>query len=692
MSQDDTVISSQLCSSCSSIDFRKAFALSSSEIGPRGVTITATRKEIQADCMLCSCVVTRMFSDIDTNDRVSAIRTIGYHLRALDSRNVCKRPLIFHFRGLRKSDIVIVIVRGHSDLAPGDKQLLEAISLGTILPLAQATFPPFSKDLSYHHYRGRVVSNLHPDYTLFASWIEDCHRPKSSSHVKCRFVRGDMGFQSRVINCWTREIVPLTQDLEYLALSYVWGRVTDDEDSQTSETSGWVPFNAPQTIEDAISVVLGIGKEYLWVDRYCIWQSENRDLQIQNMHEIYRNAVSTIVPVEADSAGSGFSGVSSPRCEQLRFWTNAGQLVFTFPHISYHLSSSIWLTRGWTYQEAFLSRSCMFFTKDQVYFACQSTYQSEAVEQKFSLNNRFQETLEPTLLSYADYLDVERSPTSPERFFSDHINAYTSRSLTFDSDGLNAFEGIIKSGHTKSLWGIVSYCSDLSELGFAVGLAWFGIRDPPGGGPIRRREGFPTWSWVSLVDRIENAVKAVGMRRNVAGSSTFYVEDQNGQRVGVADFYQRISGSGALLYSNLGKALFIEAKIVQVRLLWSKKAGICSVHTSNSLFRNETGRSSSPLRVKGVRALIDDENAGLESNIESHPWSAVLLFWKEGAEFAQSEDYWMLVDEREPIAHRIGLIAPVSQEGLWLGEDMRQERQLIRMEDLEAQNRVIRIE
>lgn len=296
------------------------------------------------------------------------------------------------------------------------------------------------------------------------------------------------------------------------------------------------------------------------------------------------------------------------------------------------------------------------------------------MEQKFTLNNRFQETLEPTLLSYADYLDVHRSPNSPDRFFSEHINAYTSRSLTFDSDGLNAFEGIIKDGHMKSFWGIVGYHSDLSELGFAVGLAWFGIRDPPGGGPIRQREGFPTRSWVSLVDRIETAVEAVGMRRNVAGCSTFYVEVQNGQRVGVADFYRRISGSGALLYSNLRKAIFIEANIIQVRLVWSKKAGICSVHSSKSPFRNGIGQSSTPLRVKGVRALIDDEDAGLELNIESQAWSAVLLFWKEAAEFAQSEEYWMLVDEREPIAHRIGLIAPVPQEGLWLREDVRAER------------------
>ena len=687
MSDDDTLIPGGLCSSCSSIDFKRAFALSFSG-SSRGVAITDTRKEVQLDCSLCSLVFARIFSDIETKDRVTAIRDIGYHFRALDSRNVSERPLNFHFRGLRSSDIVVAIVRGSSDLAPANNQLLEAISVGLILPLSPESFWELKRrDHSYRNYRGRRVSNR-PDYALIASWIDDCCSSRFNTHVKCKFVREDMGFQSRVINCRTRDIVPLTRDLEYLALSYVWGRVTDDKDIQAAENTGWVPW-APRTIEDAISVVLSIGKEYLWVDRYCIWQSENRDLQIQNMHEIYRNAASTIVPVEADSARSDISGVCwAPRCEQPHFWTNAGCLFYTFPHIS----SSVWLTRGWTYQEAFLSRSCIFFTKDQVYFVCRSTYESEAVERRFLSSDQYQETLEPTLLGYADYLDVHRRPNDPDLFFRDHINAYTSRSLTFDSDGLNAFEGIIKFGHTKSVWGIVSYCSDVSELGFAVGLAWFGTRDPPGGGPLRRRACFPTWSWVSLVDRIESAVKAVGKRDNLAGCSTFYVEDTSGQRLGIADFYQSIPGSGALLYSNFGKALFIEANITQVRLVWSKKAGVCSVHTSKSPLPNETGQVSLPLRVEGVRALIDDEEAGHELNIESHAWSAVQLFWKERAEFGQYEEYWMLVDEREPIAHRIGLITPVSQEGLWLNEAMRAERQLIKMEDLEAQRRVIRIE
>ena len=91
------------------------------------------------------------------------------------------------------------------------------------------------------------------------------------------------------------------------------------------------------------------------------------------------------------------------------------------------------------------------------------------------------ETLEPKLLNYADYLDETSRLDIPECFFYDHVRAYTSRSLTLDSDGLNAFEGILKSWDTKSFWGIISYRSsdrkpEHSELGFAVGLAWFGLR------------------------------------------------------------------------------------------------------------------------------------------------------------------------------------------------------------------------
>ena len=418
------------------------------------------------------------------------------------------------------------------------------------------------------------------------------------------------------------------------------------------------------------------------------------------MHEIYRNALSTIVPVEADSAESGFSGVSSPRCNQFRIRTNAGLLVFTFPHISYHLASSAWLTRGWTYQEAFLSRSCIFFTKDQVYFACRSAYQSEAVEPApIFLRDAFRETLEPMLLSHPNYLNAYGRPHSPELFFYEHVSAYTSRTLTLDSDGLNAFEGIIKSAGTKSFWGIVGYRSDRSELGFAVGLGWCSLRKPPRGGPVRRREEFPTWSWVSLIDRIRRAGAAIGNINNLVGCSTFYVEDQNGKRVRIAEFYQRIAGNGALPFSTFKQTLFIKAKITEIRLVRSSKAGVCHVHASKrplkSLFNNKSSPSSSHLEVAHVMARIDGEDAKLLSEIESRPWHAVQLFWKERKIKAGlvQQGYWMLVDARGPVAHRIGIIIPLFDEDhFWQVEAMLEQGEAIRMQNLKAQRKLIIIE
>ena len=295
------------------------------------------------------------------------------------------------------------------------------------------------------------------------------------------------------------------------------------------------------------------------------------------------------------------------------------------------------------------------------------------------------ETLEPQLLSHVDYLNPYSSRTSFDLFFYEHVKAYTSRSLTLDSDGLNAFEGIIKSGNTKSFWGIVSYRLN-SELGFAIGLAWSGLNKPPRGRPIRRREGFLTWSWVSLVDRIETPTRAIGSRRNILACSAFYAENEIGHRERIADIYKRTPGSGALLFSNFGKALFIKANITQVHLIRSKQAGFYTVHASRSHFASVWGPLTSPVRVKEVKVRIDDD-AGLLSSIESYSWSAVQLFGKDKKirpGLTESEHHWMLVDEREPIARRIGIITPVYNHERRVGEHRHVQRSWIKNERFES--------
>jgi hypothetical protein len=72
----------------------------------------------------------------------------------------------------------------------------------------------------------------------------DC-RPSSVPQLK--------GF--KVIDCHLREVIAAPADCQYVALSYVWGKHTDN---------GCFPV----TIEDSFRVTKSMGYRYLWVDRY----------------------------------------------------------------------------------------------------------------------------------------------------------------------------------------------------------------------------------------------------------------------------------------------------------------------------------------------------------------------------------------------------------------------------------------
>ena len=53
-----------------------------------------------------------------------------------------------------------------------------------------------------------------------------------------------------------------------MALSYVWGDAKQDiPDAGKQDTK---LGKLPQTIEDALTLVKAMGKEYLWVDSICI--------------------------------------------------------------------------------------------------------------------------------------------------------------------------------------------------------------------------------------------------------------------------------------------------------------------------------------------------------------------------------------------------------------------------------------
>ena len=355
------------------------------------------------------------------------------------------------------------------------------------------------------------------DWDVLSSWLSNC----DADHVVCRQAPGTSIALAylRVIDC-VQGIIVEKFDLseKYLTLSYVWGThrlQPSDENLQELDSDGSSPVlrNAPLTIRDAITAVKCLGYRYIWIDKYCIRQGDTveKALTIQNMDIIYENSDATLVAVHGDSEKAGFPGVSSTQREhQLSFSHQGRRFISTLPSITGAMKESVWNTRGWTYQEARLSRRCLFFTRFQVYFVCRHETLSEAIRvnsKSSSLAKGFNSMrLAPSLFS------MEDSYLLKDSIFRDRL-VFSQRILTYNLDALNAFRGILSRSEWITFWGvsIIPRHSDMDPcVGFALGMLW--MARPPwslsrhikGHANLAyvRRSGFPIWSWTSVIGEI----------------------------------------------------------------------------------------------------------------------------------------------------------------------------------------------
>ncbi|KAK3499047.1 heterokaryon incompatibility protein-domain-containing protein [Neurospora hispaniola] len=314
-------------------------------------------------------------------------------------------------------------------------------------------------------WRPRLV-----DYGFIAKWLDDC--------VKCH---GDRCFNNRLdlglvpglqfIDCIARRIIQASEavDKAYLTLSYVWGApsgstsgIVEDKDSVST-----LPIRLPRVVEDSIRVVKELGFRYLWVDRYCIPQADKRakHTQIQLMGTIYARSAITIIAAGGGDAEYGLPGVDArARNPQVRIDLESvgGNLRLPPSLMVYRLpqddvQSSLWSTRGWTYQEALLSKRRLVFTDNQVFFECQHMLYEESLtasgpssrQTVYSANFVF-----PTLAVF------KKSYSVWER-----INEFLKRTLSFEHDALDAISGILNMYRTE--------CSEHGGIAFLCGMPLF---------------------------------------------------------------------------------------------------------------------------------------------------------------------------------------------------------------------------
>ncbi|PSR80931.1 heterokaryon incompatibility protein-domain-containing protein, partial [Coniella lustricola] len=181
----------------------------------------------------------------------------------------------------------------------------------------------------------------------------------------------------------------------YVTLSYVWGKdwqllhVSSNHDvlfrpgalagSGSAELAD--SSNAPlgKVVTDSMAITARIGERYLWIDALCIKQDEGeaKALELMRMASIYNCAVVSIVPIDGASSHTPIPGLGSAKRGETADSIFDGLSISVKKDLDRIVVGSVYNTRGWCFQEAFLSRRMLFFSEEQVFFRCQESTRSE---------------------------------------------------------------------------------------------------------------------------------------------------------------------------------------------------------------------------------------------------------------------------------------------------------------------------
>lgn len=302
------------------------------------------------------------------------------------------------------------------------------------------------------------------NFEVIGEWLNNCE----SYHIAC-IDKASLSFPKTVpglhfIDCLNGSIVPAQAmaDLRYVTLSYVWGNsgVSPNSTGPSATTAPILPETSklPKVVSDAMKVVLGLGYRYLWVDRYCVPQNDHaaKRIQIHNMGNVYAMSALTIIAAAGEDADYGLPGVSSVHVPQL--WASVFNGHKKLPVVHYHppnrdVMRSKWTTRGWTYQEGVLSKRRLIFTDRHVFLQCQRMHTAGGLIGPQKLRLPLKDGTEASAMGYAKtgaMLPYPDDWEQGENFFWGSVTDFSGRTLSYDTDALNAIEGILTAFMDKS--------------------------------------------------------------------------------------------------------------------------------------------------------------------------------------------------------------------------------------------------
>lgn len=206
------------------------------------------------------------------------------------------------------------------------------------------------------------------------------------------------------------------------------------------------------------------------------------------MDSIYTSAVLTLIAAVGDDSAYGLPGVSKER--RVRYRDAAvGDICVSYvpPTVHRVINRSRWSTRGWTFQEGYLSRRRLYFTESAVLFICNQLQEYEGFQRCASESDVFM--LEGTLNPRA--LGVRSDGASGHHQVMRLIERYSARELSYDYDALNAILGVLNYHRAKdqpndTIWGIPYRLAQAEQR--IICISWRHAST------AIRRPDYPSWS------------------------------------------------------------------------------------------------------------------------------------------------------------------------------------------------------
>lgn len=374
------------------------------------------------------------------------------------------------------------------------------------------------------------------DPGLIQTWIDRCQH----SHPDCQWVYENRSHiqDTLMIDVRDRCLIEGSTLCRYAALSYVWGQVEMMQTTKANLGSLLTPGALGQDIvwkqlskvvRDCILLCERISIPFMWVDCLCIVQDdyESKDRQIAHMDVIYSQSDLTLIPLTGVNADSNVPGVPPGTRAMLAVpvqTTSRGSegrenlVLICGPKWEDFFYGSFYESRGWTLQEKVLSVRCLYLTRWGMWFQCLEGRYSDAETGELPLDpsyNNFTSLLYlPTSEDRSDMAHLQIAWLRTLLTFAQHVEWYSARKLTYRSDHLNAFKGILNFFRHRRQQEFL--CGHPLGMFFAVSLLWIHVdagRSRDAVGPIGeeavledyfpdRDTNFPTWSWMGWMSTV----------------------------------------------------------------------------------------------------------------------------------------------------------------------------------------------